>query len=242
MLLPFTFFFSSFRVYSKFHKKCIADLDLSGVTKFYQLAATIAITLESADVINRLVALLSHVKFHPKVIIFKKEYMMQLFVLLVFSKQQKFDTNAILNQILILLKGLVTILVHEKAPRDIRQQSLSVLSFTFQLVCQYLRENYGQSDGDDSVETHLKFISRDIYKTLLTNLQSDEKTLIYDHISQLLSIYCDHNSKWSESDFSTAYESLREGLEHSWNQQFQSQAVTNLINIYALLTMLAMKW
>ena len=167
---------------------------------------------------------------------------MQLFVLLVYAKQQKFDTDSIINQIMTLLKGSVSILIHEKAPKDICQQSLSILSSIFQLIRQYLGENFGQGDGDDNTKIHLKFISGDIYKTLLTNLQGDEKTLIYDHISHLLAIFCNNNSKWSELDFNTVYESLHEGLEISWNQQFQSQSVTNLMNIFALLTMLAMKW
>ena len=167
---------------------------------------------------------------------------MQLFVLLVYAKQQKFDTDSIINQIMTLLKGSVSILIHEKAPKDICQQSLSILSSIFQLIRQYLGENFGQGDGDDNTKIHLKFISGDIYKTLLTKLQGDEKALIYDHISHLLAIFCNNTSKWSELDFNTVYESLHEGLEISWNQQFQSQSVTNLMNIFALLTMLAMKW
>lgn len=235
LYLTLSFFFHS-RVYSKFHKKCIVELDLNGITKFYQLAVTIAINLESADAINRLVALLTHVKFHQKTINFKKEYTIQLFILLVFAKQQKFDTNSIVNQILLLLNGLVSILAHGKASRDIHQQNINVLLFTFQLICQYLEEH----DRDDSNENYLKFVSGDVYKILLTNLRGDEKILIYDHISHLLGIFCNHNFDcWSESNFSTVYESLREGLEHSWNQQL---AVKNLMNIFALLTMLAMKW
>ena len=167
---------------------------------------------------------------------------MQHFVLLLFAKQQKFDSNFIVNQILELLKGLVSIFVHEKVSRDVRQQTLSVLSYSFQLVCQYLGENYSHGDEGDEIESNLQLISGDIYRNLLVKVSSDEKTFLYDHISQLLAIFANDNFYgWSESNFSTVYESLREGLEHSWNQQCQTQAAVNLMNIFALLTMLAMK-
>lgn len=201
---------------------------------------------------------------------------MQHFVLLLFAKQCKFDTNivgAVTNQIVELLKGTASIFnFQRKLPRETRQQMLSVLSFGFQLVRQYLLENChdcgvtsttsnstgvvvatgagaGASDAKTAdAASELLFLNGDIYKPLLLKLTPDEKNSVFDHIAQMLGILVDNNyveectnKCWTDSTFKTVYEGFREGLEHCWNQQCQTQDVGNLLNIYVWLTVLAMK-
>ncbi|XP_066928610.1 protein MMS22-like [Clytia hemisphaerica] len=225
------------RVYSKFHKKCIADLDLQGIENLFQLLLVIGLGCNTIDVMMRIPTLLNHSDFQQKSIAFKKQYLTQHFILLMIYKERSMEIKTLVNRILVLFKNLIVGTSHQKCSKEQYQQNLNILSFYFELVQQYYDENCYIQEAD------LILLNTNIYNTLLRTLPEHHSITLYNHIARVILVFVQSYDSIKEKAFTVLYETFHDQLYNTLsclNQQNQ-QVVGKFMDIFASLTMLALK-
>lgn len=230
----FSFFFT--RVYSRFHKKSIPDLDQEGINKLCQLLMVIAINVEKSDVLTRLFNLLGLISFNQKTLIFKKNYIFHYFTLLALLRSTKVDTTAVYSRLSDIFKAISTSITHQKANKQ-HQQSVNLLMFYFQQVQQFFEESWS-----DLEEKDLLLICSDVYKNVLRTIPDVHKNTLYKHLDQLVLVFITHNhsQRMKQAAFQKFHDSFPEPLLNLLLNQGIAH-VDKLMEIVANLTVLAIQ-
>lgn len=166
------------RIYSKFHRRRMEELNADGFDKFNSLFTALIYTLRSEELATKMSTLLSFIQFNEKSVSIKKKIMRSQFIALFLCLHLDLNAEIVIANITTIFDNLVDNLLQKNQNAKSQQEA-------WELVCCYLDTVEMCYDYEKTKASQAGLIS-EAYSKLLINTFKLQRKKVFSHINNML--------------------------------------------------------